>query len=103
MADGATRLWKTVAKRKADEQPAADRATKQPSPDNLPAQVAALQASVAQLKDEMQAATELIKDLAEQNAALIQRVELNRRRLQRQTAALAILFAVLAAAYILSR
>ena len=49
-----------------------------------------MQASVTALKEEMQAATELIKALAEQNTALVQRIELNRKRLIRQTAALAI-------------
>jgi hypothetical protein len=98
VADGATRLWKTVARRQADDaattaHPATSQADAEPK-----AQIAALRASVAQLQDEMQLATELIKDLAEQNAALVQRVELNRRRLQRQTAVLAILLTLLAAA-----
>jgi len=95
LAEGATKLWNTVARRKKKEEegaakaPQAGQASATPL-DELRTQVATLQGSVDALKDEMQAATELIKALAEQNTALVQRVELNRVRLIRQTAALAL-------------
>ncbi len=42
-----------------------------------------LEGNVRSLQDQMQAATELIKALAEQNTTLVQRVELNRKRFVR--------------------
>jgi TolA-binding protein len=96
VAEGATKLWNTVARRKKKEEEGAQAST-QPGQasgatpiEELRAQVATLQGSVNALKDEMQSASELIKALAEQNTALVQRIELNRVRLVRQTAALAL-------------
>jgi hypothetical protein len=71
VAEGAKKLWKTVSR-------------KPPSPGTAPSlesQLAQLQASVNDLHDQMQASSELIKTLAEQNAGLIRRIELNRVRL----------------------
>lgn len=96
VAEGATKLWNTVARRKKKEEEGVAAATTPAGQtsatplEDLRVQVATLQGSVGALKEEMQAATELIKVLAEQNAVLIQRVELNRVRLVRQTAALAV-------------
>jgi outer membrane murein-binding lipoprotein Lpp len=105
LAEGATKLWNSVARRKKTEDEGAaapfqpDQASATPV-EAIRAQVDSLQDSVDALKDEMQAATELIKALAEQNAALIQRVELNRVRLVRQTAALAVVSVGLVASVI---
>ena len=94
VAESATKLWNSVARRKSQEDGIAptqpDKNAQTPSLQEVSEQVAAMQASVTALKEEMQAATELIKALAEQNTALVQRIELNRKRLIRQTAALAI-------------
>jgi predicted nucleic acid-binding Zn-ribbon protein len=57
----------------------------------LTAQVLQLQKDLADLREEMQVASGLIKDLADQNSALVQRIELNRRRLRRLTVAGALL------------
>lgn len=98
VADGATKLWNTVRGKKQDE-PAALRSVDTQDPLRLAqAQIAGLQASVAGLQEEMRTATELIKSLAEQNTALIQRVEFNRRKLQRQTMALVAVCSILALA-----
>lgn len=95
VAEGAAKLWKAVVRRKTqDSAQAATRAEAGPvvvpSGDPLQAmqaEIAALQLAVGNLKDEMQSATELIKLLAEQNTVLVQRVELNRQRLVRQSVA----------------
>lgn len=73
VAEGAKKLWNTAArKRAAPEAPAA-------TPEA--AAIAALEATVADLHEQMLASSELIKALAEQNAQLIARAEANRRRL----------------------
>ena len=98
VADGATKLWNTVRGRKQEETAAIRSVDAQDPLRAAQAQIAGLQASVAGLQEEMRAATELIKSLAEQNTALIQRVEVNRRKLQRQTMALVVVCCVLALA-----
>lgn len=102
VVDGATKLWSSVSRRKGDK--AGKTASAPPMPQDpslspveaLQAQVTTLQESVAGLRDEMEAASALIKDLAEQNAVLVQRVELNRVRMGRQTWALRVLGVVVA-------
>lgn len=88
VADGAVKLWKTVAGGKT-----ADAA--QSGPTDAPPQAAksegellaarlqTMEERLRQLHEQMQASSELLKDLAEQNTLLVQRVELNRRRLAR--------------------
>lgn len=93
VADGATKLWNAVAKRKKEEEPSPTQSLESSQADDLQqlrAQVSAMHNAVESLKEEMQAASELIKALAEQNTALVQRVELNRLSLIRQTTVLAI-------------
>lgn len=95
VAEGATKLWKAVARRKKEGSPdeALLAANAQAGVvvghpiEDVRIQIASLQGAVDSLKDEMQSATELIKLLAEQNTVLVQRVELNRRRLVRQAMA----------------
>ena len=90
VADGAKRLWQKVGKQAvetasptpaegltADDQPLAV----------LQAQVAGLQHTVARLQDELLASSELITELAQQNAGLIQRAQAQGRRLAWLTAA----------------
>jgi len=47
---------------------------------SMQARLAEAEASIAQLNEQMQASSALIKALAEQNAELIQRIEINRVR-----------------------
>ncbi len=87
IADGAKKLWDTVGRK-----PLAAEGASPPGSDLVvvPAHrdvVASLQsrldeaeASITQLHEQMQASSVLIKALAEQNAELIQRVEINRVR-----------------------
>lgn len=89
VADGATRLWNSVGalRKKPPSSPAADTPA---APPNVPqtaaqvlqAKVDTLEVEVHQLSGQMQASTELIKALADQNAQLVQRIELNRVRLR---------------------
>lgn len=105
VVDGATKLWNSVTKKKVNEElenPAI--AAKDPV-EELKLHVDSLHEAINQLKGEMQEASALIKTLAEQNTALIHRVELNRQKLQRQTIALSAvsLLLVFAVAYLLFR
>ncbi len=83
VADGAKKLWSTVAKKPSS--PAASTVANHLSPDSdavaiLQAQLAAVEANAAELHQQMLASSELIKALANQNTQLIQRVEVNRVR-----------------------
>lgn len=87
VAEGAKKLWSTVAKKPVPttETPAEAASPEATSPQAqalavLEARVAATEASVAQLHEQLLASSELIKALAEQNAQLIQRIEANRVR-----------------------
>jgi chromosome segregation ATPase len=108
VADGATRLWNSVTRRKADDSPGirivsteeAESARGENPISALQGQVASLQSDVAQLKNEMETASELIKALADQNAALVTRIELNRKRVYRQTLAGVLVAALLLAAVV---
>ena len=83
VAEGAKKLWNAVGNK-----PAASEVTEtsmQPavSPEAksiaaLEARAEALETSVADLHEQMLAASELIKALAEQNTQLVQRIEANR-------------------------
>lgn len=61
----------------------------------LQAQLADTQDALQQLQTQMQASSELIKALAEQNAELVRRVEINRRRTLALIALLALVASVL--------
>ena len=99
VADGAKKLWDTVAKKAgvAGESAPADSTD---APQDLPASelLAQLQAQLAQqeqrlseLHQQMISSSELIQTLAEQNAQLVQRVEANRVRVRWLTLAVALL------------
>lgn len=88
VADGAVKLWNAVARwRKSD--PVQNGQIDVPAPqarsdtEALAARLQTVEESVRHLNEQMQATSELLKALAEQNSLLVQRVELNRRRLQR--------------------
>ncbi len=101
VADGAKKLWDSVGKKSDGSSAVAKAATPEVEATASPA--AALQsrldhadASIAQLHEQMQASSELIKALAEQNSELIRRVEVNRVRVL-WLAALVLLFGSIAA------
>lgn len=85
VAEGAKKLWNAVGKqRTADE---AAEAGAQPAASHEPhtlealeARAAVLEKAVSDLHGQMLASSELIKELAEQNAQLVKRIEANRKR-----------------------
>lgn len=85
VAEGARKLWNAVGKQRAVDE-AADAAAPPAAShephtlEALEARVAALEAAVSDLHGQMFASSELIKDLAEQNAQLVKRIEANRKR-----------------------
>ena len=86
VADGAARLWSTVTgfRTKAADGTAASAGAKAPTgTEALRGRVEALEETVRHLSEQMQASSELIKALADQNAQLVQTIELNRSRLVR--------------------
>ena len=105
VAEGAVKLWNSVTNRtKHDtiqDRQAATAAGEAPSEaDRLKARLLALEDSIGNLQDQMQASSALIKALAEQNTQLVQRIELNRIRLVRYSVATALQGVVLLAAVV---
>jgi protein-tyrosine-phosphatase len=85
VADGAKKLWNATANKPAGQKAAAPGASSGSPADPqalaaLAARVATLEATTAELHEQMRASSELITALAEQNAQLIKRLEVNRRR-----------------------
>jgi len=87
IADGAKKLWDGVGKKPlaaaGTSPPGTNLAAARADPNvvaSMKAQLAEAELSIAQLHEQMQASSALIKALAEQNAELIQRVEINRVR-----------------------
>lgn len=85
VADGAKKLWSAVARKP----PAAELATASAQPTGVPeaqsiallqAQLAAAEAQVSDLHNQMLASSELIRALADQNTQLIKLFEVNRIR-----------------------
>lgn len=107
VAEGAKKLWKAVGRKAAP--PAAAEAGQQPAAATpeaqtlaaLAARAASLEAAVAELHAQMLASSELIKELAEQNAQLIQRIEANRVRLRWLGISMVVLGLVAVAALVL--
>jgi TolA-binding protein len=94
LADGAARLWGAVRKRgdAAAEEGAAEVMASNAPPEataaeqlaaRLAGRVEALEGRVAELQAQLAASSELVKDLAEQNAQLVQRIELHQQQLRR--------------------
>ncbi len=104
VAAGAKKLWDNVAnKSAANPDVAADGSGLAPGPatlEGLQQQVLSLQASSANLHQQLIESSDLIGTLAEQNGQLIQSIQVLRRRLFWQSAALVLvgLLAVLATA-----
>ena len=88
VADGAAKLWSTVTRWNKSDAAQNDKIAA--TSDKLPSETELLasrmhtvEESIRHLNEQMQASSALIKDLAEQNTLLIQRIELNRLRLVR--------------------
>jgi len=109
VADGAKKLWSTVAKKtgvateaEAPAEPAA--AQDLPAAELLAllrAQLARQEQRLSELHQQMVSSTALIQTLAEQNAQLVQRVEANRVRVRWLTLAVVLLGLGLAAMWAL--
>lgn len=84
IAEGAKSLWSAIGRKRGG--PVAGAGGVQPangepaSLATLQAQLAATQATVAELHNQMQESAELLKALAEQNTQLVERIEANRKR-----------------------
>jgi hypothetical protein len=76
VAEAASKLWKTVVNRPKPDTPPSES-------DLLKSRVMILEDDVKNLQEQMQASSELIKDLAEQNTQLVLRIEKNRTHLVR--------------------
>jgi hypothetical protein len=105
VAEGALKLWNSVTNRNRQDsiqdKQATAAADENPSEaDRLKTRLFTLEESVGSLQDQMQASSELIKALAEQNTQLVQRIELNRIRLVRYAVATAVGGAILLAAVV---
>ncbi|MDP3185078.1 MAG: hypothetical protein Q8M58_07400 [Anaerolineales bacterium] len=86
VVDGAKKLRNAVAKKSSlqkvsESNPQPFAASELQTLANLDARATAIEATVADLHSQMLASSELIKELAEQNTQLIQRIENNRVRL----------------------
>lgn len=73
--DSARKLWDTAAKKPGKPVPGTSPTAVTASPE---ARIAALEATVASLSEQVIESSTLIKELAEQNANLIRRAEMNR-------------------------
>lgn len=85
VAEGAKKLWNAVGKQRAADEVAEAGAQLAASHEPhtleaLKARAAVLEKAVSNLNQQMLASSELIKELAEQNAQLVKRIEANRKR-----------------------
>jgi hypothetical protein len=104
VAESAKKLWNTVGKKSVTPVPANAAANAELTPAALrDARLAATEAAVAALHEQMIASSALIRDLAEQNAQLVRRVDANWRKARWLCLASGIVGAVLAAGLIAMR
>lgn len=85
VANGAKKLWNTIAKKPPSSKMEAPTGQATLAPEaqviaTLQSRLAAVEAAASDLHDQMLASSELIQALAEQNAQLIKRIEVNRVR-----------------------
>lgn len=100
VADGARKLWNTIGKKSPvpEKEAANEHYTMSPEAKTISAlqkQLAAVEASVADLHEQMLASSELIKYLADQNTQLIKHIEMNRVRVAWLTG-LTVIFGIVA-------
>ena len=107
LADGATKLWYAVRRKKPEPSTDTDGKTAADSAHSetefLKQRLAAMDEHIIRLEEQMSASAELIKALAEQNTQLVRKIELNSVRLLRlATAAVgAVLLLAASIAYLL--
>jgi uncharacterized coiled-coil protein SlyX len=87
LIDGAKKLWSAT---KARPQTLEQAAGPKPGLDAVDDRLARLEAAVAEQHQQLQASSDLIRELADQNAQLIRRIEANRVRLRWVTIVLAL-------------
>ncbi|MBU0753342.1 MAG: hypothetical protein KJ787_14505 [Gammaproteobacteria bacterium] len=85
VADGAKKLWSNIGNKAPKAEAEIENESPAVAPDGqsiaaLRRQLAAVKADAAELHEQMFASSELIKALAEQNAQLIRRIEVQRVR-----------------------
>jgi hypothetical protein len=107
VADGAKKLWSAIGKKSPAPEEEAPNEQTNISPEAktinaLRTQLAAVEASVADLHEQMLASSELIKSLAEQNTQLIKRIELNRVRVVWLTGVIGIFGIVAISSFVLT-
>jgi hypothetical protein len=85
VAEAAEKLWTTVTRRNAHAVENVAAGARPPASDNdvLQRRVAGLEEALKAVQDELRISSQLIKDLAEQNTALVQRIGLTRLHLTR--------------------
>lgn len=97
--DSARKLWETARRKSPGKTPTAQAPPALPSAE---ARIAALEATVAALGEQVLESSTLIKELAEQNANLIRRAEMNRVLAVRLGYALGVVGAVAVAAVVMA-
>jgi hypothetical protein len=108
LADGAGRLWeaaRNLRKGRPPEAEAQDADTGAAVPptetERLQGRVAELETTVAAMREQMQASAQVIKELADQNALLVQRIEVARQRIVLMAAAGSAMVLALTAALVM--
>ena len=104
VADAAKKLWKAVANKSAPSEILTGVAQPHLSPDaaslsGIEARLIAMEAGYSDLQNQMLASSELIKELADQNAQLVKRIETNRVRVIWLTVAIGMVILFMALSY----
>ena len=92
IAESAVKLWKAARRKKSAQSPDQDSEANaaQTGSGSLNERLVAMEEHIRSLEEQMSTSAELIKALAEQNALLVRRFELNNTRLRRLAVATAI-------------
>ncbi|MBP8276348.1 MAG: hypothetical protein KAX55_05610 [Propionivibrio sp.] len=92
IAESAVKLWKAARRKKSAQSPDQDSEADaaQTGRGSLNERLVAMEEHIRSLEEQMSTSAELIKALAEQNALLVRRFELNNTRLRRLAVATAI-------------
>ena len=92
IAESAVKLWAAARRKKTAQSPDQDSETdaEQAGSGSLNERLVAMEEHIRSLEEQMSTSAELIKALAEQNALLVRRFELNNTRVRRLAVATAI-------------
>ena len=92
IAESAVKLWKAARRKKSAQSPDQDSEADaaQTGSGSLNERLGAMEEHIRSIEEQMSTSAELIKALAEQNALLVRRFELNNTRLRRLAVATAI-------------